>query len=64
MAKLCYLLSTDSYLDLLVGLHNSRITSIISDGIFKCLRGVLINELPAVSCSDKVDVADLDILEK
>ena len=60
IAKLCHLLSTDSYLDLAVGLHNYRITSVVSGGMFGCLRDVLINELPAVSFSDKVDVPDLD----
>ena len=28
--------------------------------MFGCLRDLLINELPAVSFSDRVDVADLD----
>ena len=51
IAELCHLLSTDSYLDLVVGLHNSRITSVISGGMFGCLRDLLINKLPAVSIS-------------
>ena len=46
----------------MVGLHNSRITSVISGGMFGCLRDLLINELPAVSFSDRVDVADLDLM--
>ena len=44
----------------MVGLHDSRITSVISGRMFGCLKDVLINKLPAVSFSDKVDVADID----
>ena len=53
-------MSTESYLHLVVGLHGSRITSVISGEMFGCLKDVLINELPAVSFLDKVDVTDLD----
>ena len=42
---------------------DSRITPVISGQMFGCLRDVLINELSAVSFSDKVDVADLDWME-
>ena len=50
----------DSHLDLAAGIHNSRIISVISGGMFGCLRDSLINELPAVSFSDTVNAFDLD----
>ena len=53
-------LSTSSYLDLVVDFHGSRIISVISGGMFGCLKDALINELPAVSFLDKVNVSDLD----
>ena len=54
---MCHRLSTDSYLDLVDGRHDSKITLVTSDGSSAYLKASPINELPAVSFSDTRDIA-------